>query len=312
MLDGASETLAGILSLASLIMLFWLYKYREPNLKLFFFIAAVMGIFAAIHIINYIPVMKSNYPTNTSPYFYYARRVMGWLRYDFIQIFAFLITALSGETIAREIWPNENKLIASHRDPMIAVSHSALRGICLAGFKLGYLIGFYFLVKSLGGWKPLHAPFRNSFGSWFPFLVPLHGGLFPALTEEALFRLFAISFILLKFRRLFPVLLIPAVIWAFCHSGYMSSPVYLRGLELTIAGLIYGYIFFRYDILTLVMAHFSYNAILGATPLLRSDEPYLFGCGVVILIFILTPPAIGGIRYAQQRIAHQSKGKELT
>ena len=34
--------------------------------------------------------------------------------------------------------------------------------------------------------------------------------------------------------------LIPAAIWAFGHSNYPVFPVYVRGIELTIGGLLFG------------------------------------------------------------------------
>ena len=103
---------------------------------------------------------------------------------------------------------------------------------------LGYIVLFKLTVKKLGAWYPLHEPYTNILNTALPLLDPLLDGVFPAFSEEALSRLFSISFLLFMTKRKSLALVIPAVIWAFCHSWYLTSPIYLRGIELTVKGII--------------------------------------------------------------------------
>jgi len=150
----------------------------------------------------------------------------------------------------------------------------------------------------------------ETYATPLPFLGPLSSGLVPATTEELTFRLVGISALLWLLRQVrFPevgrrtlALLIPGLLWAFAHVAYVRDPFYLRGIEVGIAAvLLYGLFFLHFDLTTTMMAHFSWNALLGALPMLRSGQPAFVVSGLVVVAAILGPTALGIVGTMRQR-----------
>jgi hypothetical protein len=79
------------------------------------------------------------------------------------------------------------------------------------------------------------------------------------------------------------------VLWAFAHASYVSYPIYARGVELTIHAIIMGVIFLKFDLFTTIMAHFTYNMIVTAMPLLRSSDPHFQFSGMIVLAVLVLP-----------------------
>jgi hypothetical protein len=107
-----------------------------------------------------------------------------------------------------------------------------------------------------------------------------------------LFRLFGVPFMKRFLKYTFLALLVPAAIWAFGHSNYPVYPVYVRGIELTIAGLVFGWIFIRYGLVAMFVAHYAIDAILLAMPLLSSAGGSYQGYGIAAMATAALPLAI--------------------
>ena len=67
----------------------------------------------------------------------------------------------------------------------------------------------------------------------------------PRHRKRFLFRLLAISLLIRYLKKPWLAVLIPAVVWAFLHANYPQEPIYIRGLELTVVGVIFGVVFLR-------------------------------------------------------------------
>ena len=169
---------------------------------------------------------------------------------------------------------------------------------------MGYVVLFYlFTSKFLGWWSPVTAEYSNLFATPFPFLYAFDIGLSAALTEELLFRLIGIAFFFWIFRKkqTWLALLIPGVLWAFAHSSYVVYPIYARGVELTIAALFLGFVFLKFDLLTTMMSHFTYNMMIVGVILLRSNEAYYRMSGWVVAL-TLALPLLPGLFWTLQRL----------
>jgi ribosomal protein S18 acetylase RimI-like enzyme len=159
--------------------------------------------------------------------------------------------------------------------------------------------------------------YTSAYATPLPFLGALETGLIPAMTEELWFRLLLISGVLWLTRTFTPLsekacrllaLLIPGALWGFAHTSYVRDPFYLRGIELTLAGVLFeGLFFLRFDLATTIVAHFAYNAGLGALPLLRSGEPYFVASGVVVLLAMLAPTVPYLFRELRRRLRGESR-----
>jgi GNAT superfamily N-acetyltransferase len=107
---------------------------------------------------------------------------------------------------------------------------------------------------------------------------------------------------LLTRRKRFLTLLIPGLVWAFAHSSYLTDPIWLRGVELTIATLLlYGLFFLKFDLVTTIAAHYFYNALLTSLPLLRSGNGYFVVSGLVVVLLVVLPVIPGAARRLRRR-----------
>jgi ribosomal protein S18 acetylase RimI-like enzyme len=91
------------------------------------------------------------------------------------------------------------------------------------------------------------------------------------------------------------------MLWAFAHTGYVTDPIILRGIELTIEAVILGLFFLRFGLFVTIMSHFVYNAGLGALPLLRSSDPYFVFSGLIVIAAMFVPILPGVIKWLQRR-----------
>ena len=171
---------------------------------------------------------------------------------------------------------------------------AALRGYAFAALFLGYLTAFYYFAQgSLGAWMPAEGPYSSIFNNVFPFLTPLTISLVAAISEETIYRLFGISLFKKLTGSTWAALLIPAAIWAFGHSNYPVFPVYVRGIELTIGGLLFGWAFLRFGLVTVIVAHYVVDAVALGMPLVSSSNPTYIVSGLIAIGLALIPGVIG-------------------
>src|SRR5439155_22418750 len=123
----------------------------------------------------------------------------------------------------------------------------------------------------------------------FPWLFVLFGGFLPAVSEEFLFRMFAIPFLRKLTRSIVLAVVLAGFIWGFGHAGYPQQPFYIRGVEVGIGGVALGIIMLRWGILPTLVWHYSVDAMYSAMLLVRSPNPYLKFSGAVSAGFVLLP-----------------------
>ena len=242
--------------------------------------------------LNYLPLFPQNYTTTEDYTLFWINVVVGILFSAMFSIIPILIGWVGGQIISKLVWSFRDRILERGPDRWITFSQSAWRGIRLGGFQLGYVVLFYIITtKFFGWWSPVTAEYSDIFATPFPFFEAFEKGLVAALTEELIFRLIGISFFLWVFRNkhTWLAVLIPGVLWAFAHTSYLAYPVYTRGIELTIMAVILGYIFLKFDLLTTIMSHFTYNMMIIGIILLRSTEPYYQFSGWVVVVVIFLP-----------------------
>ena len=243
-----------------------------------------------------------------------------WLQYDTTQSPGVFIMGRLGAAFKNEYWKISIVFLMSYAANYMAgkvfpshvpISHvfaiefwrskPVLRaigvGLALAFFDSAFYNLFYIAGSAIGVWCPIAMPDINAVALPMPWLVPFEGGFVAALTEELLFRLFAISALFFLTKRKWLSILIPAVVWGFLHCNYPQEPIYIRGIELSLIGIVYGCVFVRYGIMATIISHFTYNALAGSDYLLRSGNVYLFLCGLCVLILPVLPLCLSGVLY---------------
>jgi hypothetical protein len=262
----------------------------------------LVGAVYLLYALNVLPLSKAYYGTTQDyPVFWIDQLIDTFITTVFV---AGAVTVLwgGGRYLARRVWPRQDKLLPRSDDRWIVLSGSTWRGLMVGGLHSGYVVAFYLLATQvLGGWTPMDSPDVNLYATPLPFSAALAVGVIPAVTEEFLARLAGIGFLLLVTRQRWLAVLVPGVLWAFAHLSYVRDPLYLRGVELTVVALFYGYIFLRFGLATTIVAHLAYNAGLTALPLLRSGEPSLLLNGALVVAILLAPAIPGAIQLLRRR-----------
>ncbi|HVO35490.1 MAG TPA: type II CAAX endopeptidase family protein, partial [Gemmatimonadales bacterium] len=199
------------------------------------------------------PSVKFSYQTEMQWAAYVGVVLIGALFVSALYGLWTLFTVAAGESLGRATFPASLEgFLDAARGRMLtpAFAAASLRGYALGFLILGYLTLFYlFARRFLGAWLPAEGPQSEIFNNYAPFIAPLTISLVAAITEETTYRLFGISLVKRYLKSTALALLIPAVIWAFAHSSYAVFPIYIRGIELTIAGLMFGIAFLRLGLL---------------------------------------------------------------
>lgn len=161
--------------------------------------------------------------------------------------------------------------------------NSLVAGWVLFVVQLVFVGIFYKIFLRYSAYVPLKIPGEHSIFCTFEFLKYFFDSLSTAIYEEVLYRMFFICLFASVFKKTWPAILISSVLWGFLHFSYQFEPYYIRGLELTLIGLFYGWIMIRYGIISVIFAHFLYNSFV-LSEYEHQFELYLFGVFVVSLI----------------------------
>ncbi|MFL7869075.1 MAG: GNAT family N-acetyltransferase [Anaerolineales bacterium] len=261
--------------------------------------------------INFIPLYPLSYGTTQDYTLFWVTGIIGALVSSIFYFGMVFIAWAGGQALSKLVWPKRDHILARGPERWLTFSRSAWRGLMFGGMQMGYAVLFYlFTSKYLGWWSPVTAEYSNLFATPFPFLYAFDLGLSAAFTEELLFRLIGIAFFLWIFRKkqTWLALLLPGLLWAFAHSSYVVYPIYARGVELTIAALFLGFVFLKFDLLTTIMSHFTYNMMIVGVILLRANEAYYRASGWVVVL-TLALPLLPGLFWALKRLL--GKGQSL-
>jgi membrane protease YdiL (CAAX protease family) len=173
-------------------------------------------------------------------------------------------------------------------------------GITLAGIFVAYQTAFYMVAYHFGAWSPADVPYDDLLNTRLPWLYVLFVGFFPAVSEEFMFRMFAIPF-LSKLLRYVPIaVVLAAFIWGFGHATYPQQPYWIRGVEVGIGGVALGLIMLRWGILPTLVWHYSVDAMYTALLLLRSHHPYFVFSGAASAGIMVLPVVVAGIAYLRR------------
>ena len=303
-----TQSMGGVVAIASLLLTFLLVlaalgitiaRQRKGDIRwrVGFALAAFVSLLALGAGATMWPTLEYSYGTEIQWAAYVGLMLVAGIFGGALYGLWALFTVTAGESLGRETFPGSLAgLTDAARGRLLApaVAAASARGYALGFLILGYLTVFYLLARRfLGAWLPAEGPQSEIFNYYAPFVAPLTISLVAAVTEEMTFRLFGISLVKRYLKSTALALLIPALIWAFAHSSYAVFPIYIRGIELTIAGLIFGVAFLRLGLLTCIVAHFVVDAVLIGMPLLSSGNAAYVVSGVIVMGIALVPAALG-------------------
>lgn len=278
-------------------------KYRQRTL--IWHAALGVGILVAatsfLGAVNGYPITRFGYDTTQSFVSFILTFIFGGLLSAVLSGVIIALSGTAGGAAAQDVegWKNPLARLSLRGWRSASFARITLIGYGLAFAHLGYVTIFYILGNDyLGVWSPAAmTQYSNTYSTYLPWIYPLLIGLLAATMEEFFFRLLAISLLIRWLKKTWLAVLIPAIVWAFLHANYPQEPIYIRGLELTVVGVIFGIVFLRYGVWATIISHYVYNCFLGIYPMVQSDSLYFKVSGIlaVAIIFIPAIPAIFGV-----------------
>ena len=101
---------------------------------------------------------------------------------------------------------------------------SGLIGICMAAAHIGYVVLFYVIGRRFGVWAPQDLQYSNTLSTALPWSYPLTIGIYAATSEEFLFRLFAIPWLLRVTRSKLLAIVLPILNYGRVTSTMATVP----------------------------------------------------------------------------------------
>jgi len=249
---------------------------------------------------NQWPLDRAGYDTNTPYTSFFLSQVGQAALVSVASALLVVIAVVPGEPMYRIFEPMKHKLESALRWPGFRSKEfftANVIGVCLAAVHIGYITVFYIISRRLGAWAPQDLNYENVVSTYVPWVYPLTIGLYAAASEELLFRLFAIPFLQRMTNSRVLAIVLPAFFWGFLHSNYPQEPAYVRGIEIGLIGIVAGLVMVRWGIWATLTWHYSVDAFLISTSLLRSHGFYLPVSGAIVGCGALIPLAIAGISY---------------
>lgn len=284
----------GLIGLVMLVAIVFFRELPQKRLRWRFGLqcGALLGLASIALSLNLLPLSLTQYRTTDSLQSFYGNLALvtvisagGWF------LFVSLLTTVGGVGYRDD---NPGRLSPEWLFSTQAVRSSeyitsGVVGYCIALVMLGYVTIFYMVGAKYGVWAPAGIDYTDLASTALPWLYPLTIGLQASLFEEGLFRLFAIPFLKRYLKSNFLAVLIPAICWGFLHSNYPQQPFFIRGVELTLVGVLLGYVFLRHGILATLIAHYVFDALVLSLFLFQSSRPYFQLAGALVVGAMLIP-----------------------
>jgi membrane protease YdiL (CAAX protease family) len=250
--------------------------------------------------LNQWPLVRAEYNTNNSYASFIASELVKALVESFSVALLVLIAFAPGEPLYRADQPGQLRLgsaftFAGFRTRQFFCS--GFIGLCLAAVHIGYVVGFYVVGRRFGVWAPQDLQYSDTLSTALPWIYPLTIGIYAATSEEFLFRMFSIRFLMRVTRWRILAVVLPAFAWGFLHSNYPQEPPYVRGIEVGTIGIVAGWVMLRWGILATLIWHYTVDAFLTSLSLMRSQDVYARISGGLVGFAAAIPVLIAGALY---------------
>ena len=249
---------------------------------------------------NQWPLARSDYDTNGSYSSFVLNQTGTALGVSLLMSLLVVIALVPGEPLYRASQPNRLRMgrffsLPALRSKEFFVSGSV--GVCLAAAHIGYVVLFYVIGRRFGVWAPQDLQYSDTLSTALPWIFPLTIGIYAATSEEFLFRLFAVPWMMRMTRSKVLAVVLPALAWGFLHANYPQEPAYIRGVEVGAIGIVAGLVMLRWGILATLVWHYTVDAFLVGLSLMRSADFYSRISGTLVGLAAVIAVAIAGVLY---------------
>ncbi len=237
---------------------------------------------------------------------------LGELSYDYVSVVklifsAFIIfpfmaaTAFTswsvGESMIRGTFADKLHTLdalINRRFSTLKFAQSALRGYGFGAVSMGLTTAVAFFGLKLTGGFTMVTGFDTIITNYLPFLVPVLLAIGSSLSAEILCRLFANVYFLKIVKRRWLAAVLSSAIFALIAFPVWDLLISLEPITLTfllafINGLLFSFIFWRYDLLTAMFANYTLIGSLGVLVLMSNPSNSLQRMGWFSLVLLLAP-----------------------
>lgn len=296
---GAVDTLFMALTVLAALVVF-IARMRRGDVRIAPTLAtgAVGAVLVGLTALNSFPSAMAGYDTDTSwAAFLTQQAVFAVVQGVGLGVMLMVLVG-AGEPLYRERLPGQLswegvfrwKALRSRR-----LMSALVLGYTLVPAFMAYQVLFYLGARSFGAWSPADIPYDDILSSAIPWASVLFMGFFPAVSEEFLSRAFSLPFLERVLRSRWTAIVVAGFIWGFGHAAYPNQPFFIRGVEVGLAGIVAGWIFYRWGLIPLLVWHYTIDAVYTALLLFRSGNAYYVVSAGVASLGFLAPLAIGAI-----------------
>lgn len=343
--NATTWTLVGTASAASVFFLFFfivilfLKKYHEGEVGIKTAILVFGGLFGAFFLssLNVYPTIGSSWMIGDVNQ-YNVRIIVFVMMVFILEVFLSVMVFAAwsvGESHSRSGWGDKLKAVDSllfKRFFTLPIAEGILRGYLIGLTALGaYALVVYLLIQ-YAGTRVVVLSVGGVLDSFLPGVQPLLAGFVMAVFAEIVYRLFFLSYIIERTRKRWLAIAVSTAVWTiggstFWDMPFGSLPLVERMVAMILFGLLFCWLFLRYDLLTATAANFVISAVNLAIPLFSSSGSYFHTVqwgSVVVLLIPLGVAVIGLVRRESfdftpatlpehiQRISERERmGKEL-
>ncbi len=204
-----------------------------------------------------------------------------------------------GESYARSLWPEKMNSIDSVLNKKFFTENTGIA--LLRGGAIGFTTAMSYFVVSIiftGKDKDI-VQITLPFGDAYQYIVPVVSmviiSIMFAILCEVIFRFFIINVVYHQWQKKWIAILISAVLWPVGYIIFADYPIYSSlPLNLVLAlltGILFAWLYFKYDLLTLIAATASANLVFNTLPLFSSSASW-HKISLIILVILLMIPAI--------------------
>ncbi len=252
-------------------------------------LTAILFVLHLLAHLNHFQGFLMQYQTTAPLPSFLWRTIMTLIMDIFILTISILMPALAGESLHYEQFPKKPHGAFLHYIQSSFFARPVAQMIVLGYLTAAIMLGLQSLAftlgqKYLGVWVE-YTWMSHLTESYFPFFTALVIGLSAGLTEEITFRIFSISLGKKVLKKAYLAVVAAALIWGFGHSAYPVYPMWFRGLEVTLLGLLLGSVYLRFGIIPVIVAHYLFDVFwISAAYLLGQSTPELFFGSLALLI----------------------------
>ncbi len=269
----------------------------------YYYVSGFLVVANIIDIFNNLQNIVMVYPTSTSLSYFLGLSIMRILFNLSFLALIFIMPGIAGESLCNEVFP-KNKYCAFFSYIKSGFLNRKVANSILLGYNIWVImlgmqaVIFYFGQKYLGVWREWQMMTVFS-SSYIPLLSMFIISITASLKEEIIFRLFGISFAKKYLKNSILAVIVISFIWGMGHTMYAIFPVWFRIIEITLIGIFYGFVFLRFGIIPLIVAHYLFNVFWGSAAYILGQSTLFLFIGSIGVLSI--PLVFAGVAYFMNR-----------